>query len=474
MNNDKRTINVFNISTRTLDQKFGEERHVFRNSFFASLRLCVIFLLFLFPCILISCQNALNPSLPKNMGSITLNLTENNARTILPSAPATNEFAVYELVFTAAGGTAVNKSEDRTNATLATNPVVLVAGTYNLTVNAYKTAKNAANLAAQGSVTGILITDGQNTTQAVTLSSMFTSGSGNFSWNITLPSNVTSDAASTAKMTLKKGGTPVGSEVNLKATPNGNWTATTLTSGLYTVTVNLTATESGVKKAFVWNELMHVYATLNTSFTKTFAAADLYQTHYNVSFNAENGVASESYLPAPNYGNAGTPQSISHGGLAAAPTGMSKPGYLFGNWFTDAACTTQWNFANKVYKDTTLYAKWTANTGSITLTVEDIYDPANGLSGIPANIRISRGSPTATDPATLTITIGGAPAGATLTWSIDALFGTVLGTGNTFMINGTPSASYSTLGGHILYLLITLNSPPPNIFNLNIPFTIVP
>lgn len=47
--------------------------------------------------------------------------------------------------------------------------------------------------------------------------------------------------------------------------------------------------------------------------------------------------------------------------LVAQPVNPVKTGYTFEGWYQDKALTTQWNFENdKITKDTTLYAKWSA------------------------------------------------------------------------------------------------------------------
>jgi hypothetical protein len=73
------------------------------------------------------------------MGSFSLALS-GEARTILPATPGLNNFAVYSLAFTPAGGGSAENA-DRTNATLATDPIFLGPGTYNLVVNAYYSMK---------------------------------------------------------------------------------------------------------------------------------------------------------------------------------------------------------------------------------------------------------------------------------------------------------------------------------------------
>ena len=70
--------------------------------------------------------------------------------------------------------------------------------------------------------------------------------------------------------------------------------------------------------------------------------------HCTVTFNA-NG-----------HGTAPEPQNIewSNQDKATEPTAPTADGYNFLGWYTNAACTTPWNFDNIVTGDMTLYAKW--------------------------------------------------------------------------------------------------------------------
>ena len=65
-------------------------------------------------------------------------------------------------------------------------------------------------------------------------------------------------------------------------------------------------------------------------------------------------------------GTAPTDQSIAGGGTVTEPTAPTATGYTFGGWYKDAAFTTLWDFAaDTVTANTTLYAKWTAQTISL-------------------------------------------------------------------------------------------------------------
>lgn len=414
----------------------------------------------------IACRDPLSPpkheiTLPSDSGSFSLKIAGTSARTILPETPVLTDFAVYTLAFTATSGGA-DLTVDRTNATYA-NPIVLVAGTYSLTVSAY--GDNAkSQLMAQGTI-NVAITAGANTPGTIVLKPLLTSGSGNFSWDITFDTTtVTVDAAT---MTIKdSSGTIVDTAVNLTTAANRSGSKT-LDSGIYTVTFDIT--DSVSYHSVVWNELLYVYSSLTGNFTYTITDAHFRRTHWNVTFDYDNGKTYEhGSHPDLNLGS-GT-QSIENGGLVPAPL-VDRPGYLFSGWYTDTACTTEWNIAaGIVHNDMTLYAKWIPNTAGITLSVEEI---ANGTADLtfanPINaITVVRAAGHAQEE--YMVAVSGDYASAE--WRIAAeganTAETIVNT-STITLSGT-DPNYNRLGGHILMLTVTLADG--NMYRLNIPFTV--
>ena len=58
-------------------------------------------------------------------------------------------------------------------------------------------------------------------------------------------------------------------------------------------------------------------------------------------------------------------EDLSYNASITAPTAPTKTGYTFVGWYKDEAGTSAWDFSSeKVTADTTLYAKWTANTNT--------------------------------------------------------------------------------------------------------------
>lgn len=54
-------------------------------------------------------------------------------------------------------------------------------------------------------------------------------------------------------------------------------------------------------------------------------------------------------------------ESVLNGKTIAKPAAPTKENYVFGGWYADAGCTAEFNFGNPITKNTTVYAKWTAN-----------------------------------------------------------------------------------------------------------------
>lgn len=51
-------------------------------------------------------------------------------------------------------------------------------------------------------------------------------------------------------------------------------------------------------------------------------------------------------------------QSVVNGNTAVVPANPELPGYSFAGWYSDEACTKEYNFLNEVKSDLAIYAKW--------------------------------------------------------------------------------------------------------------------
>jgi uncharacterized repeat protein (TIGR02543 family) len=80
---------------------------------------------------------------------------------------------------------------------------------------------------------------------------------------------------------------------------------------------------------------------------------------FTVTFNVDGGSAVAS-LP-----------SVMSGATITAPTAPTKANYTFDGWYKEVGLTTPWNFTtDTVIANTTLYAKWTAITFTVTFNVD--------------------------------------------------------------------------------------------------------
>jgi hypothetical protein len=312
----------------------------------------------------------LNLNLPKGKGSFSLSLSA--SRTILPAAPALSDFSSYTLVFTAITG-GEDETVDRTNATLASDPVTLTAGTYNLTVTAYK----AGNLiAARGTTNGIVIIAGQNNTASVTLHALLNEPDteGTFKWDITLDTAPVVVSSAVMKI-FNSSGEQQGTVVNIvsSGTTSGE---RTLATGMYTVSFDLEGTEGSENKTVKWDELLYVYATLESGFAHTFTDEHFKKINWKITLDY-------------NYEGGGSViQSVLHGGAISRPSmDPQRAKYDFIDWYTtNAAFTTPYNFDSPVLNDFTLFARWeltpivTVTTSSGTTGYNDLTSALNTIT----------------------------------------------------------------------------------------------
>ena len=82
---------------------------------------------------------------------------------------------------------------------------------------------------------------------------------------------------------------------------------------------------------------------------------------------------------ANGHGTAPAAQTIESGKTATKPDGPTETGWTFGGWYTEAACTTAFDFSTPITGNITLYAKWTEE--SVTPVTYKVSFDANGGSG---------------------------------------------------------------------------------------------
>jgi len=322
------------------------------------------FFFFTFSLLICSCHN---PSvadksavvkIPPGMGAFSLGIS-GISRTVLPATPTLAYFDKLELVFTAEGGGAAAHTETINSYTgSSTLPAVfLQPGEYSLAVNAYK---NDA-LAARGTLDSIEIELGENTADTVTLKAIFEGEiKGKFSWDITIPSLVTS-----AKMTITslRDGSTVVPETSLPIISGTKVTGyNDPYPGPYNVILTFNQTAGG--PSLVWYEIVHIYSTLESKFEKEFFDGHFLDTNYTVTFESNGG----TNIPAI--------QSVEHGEIVTPPADPTKKvdadaylylgtppathGFTFGGWYTDnGTFDDEWDPDDPVIGSITVYAKWT-------------------------------------------------------------------------------------------------------------------
>lgn len=86
---------------------------------------------------------------------------------------------------------------------------------------------------------------------------------------------------------------------------------------------------------------------------------------YTVTFNTDGGTDV-------------APQTVDHGTKATKPIDPTTTGYTFSGWYTEPACTNLFDFNTVITKNTTLYAKWTEWSYTITYAKGS---PADEITG---------------------------------------------------------------------------------------------
>ena len=450
--------------------------------------------------LLVGCSEQLATKPRSEMGSFTLQLGDSAARTIMPSTPAMTEFAVFRLIFVAAA--TPNGADPRTVdidnpnfgdagpvPSVALDPVILVAGNYILTIQAYKTAGTAGpppvdptGLAAQSAEVPITITAGANVTQTVVLNTLLgePGGNGKFIYDVEV---LTVDHTITvATMTINASGVTQGEVVNL-LTPGAGKGERELPAGIYTVDFSLTGyegtdtTDQTKKSAIVWSELLYVYSTLESRFPATvgdthqFTDDHFFRTHWKVELTFDNRSANELQIIEGGEPLGKDTQSVWHGEKLDI-TPPTRKGFLFGGWFHNTAGTGDaWNLDNPVHQDLDLFAKWTPNTATLTLEIADIVNLTPDYTTPITISTASDATPLTTPPSEFTVTVT-AVTDATYKWEIKSVSSfypdVTQDVGTTFTLSAANN-SYNTIGGHVLKLTVTVGGRE---YVKNIPFTV--
>jgi len=423
-------------------------------------------------------------SIPAKKGAVRINLGGTDARTILPDfTPFTvdsNNIAgmFFRVIFTPVD----NKAGDNPQATITypssgylsysgfnNVPIVLAVGWYQVLITAYNNnAGNASTIAIAGwgptaanydgayQVTSGVVTTIQGKSSSTPNLIAITDGTtnGSFYYNVSYSSLTspvyTTPVAYTAKQLIIVdktstivGGPSAGTPIDLDTITGAPTATISLPSGYYTVTVKLTASNCQDREVI---NAMHIYPGMTSRYAPSPIPAPN-QNKFTVKFFT-NGVtpggAGNTYLQdmtgsgGDNYTGRDTQFPINNASaLVSSPGDPVNAGYDFGGWWTEgsgggAVSGTQWTIGTtQVYKDTALYAKWTAKEGMKSIITFDTASQVN----INAVTTIIVGGTVSSAPVTLadivdgvkriTITVTGFD-NTTQTWKFDG--GTTVGT----------------------------------------------
>lgn len=435
-------------------------------------RFFLLSLIFIF---LLSCDNNSSEPLSSGMGSFTLRLSS-PARTITPAAIISlDDIKEFELIFTSAGSLAGGSgaSDDfHFNITEFSGSqlpaIFLDPGTYSLTVNAYNSiissdSMKAASLIARGTLSGIIIKEGEYTNATVTLRPLlFEEGTtGIFSYNITVPNDVITIGSEAARMIIEPLDVSTGTlaqtiPFNFSGTVYNAVGSIPLNSGTYNVSFHF----ERAAHRLVWRELLHIYSTLESSYSRNFSEEDFYSLYHTITFEYNNG------------NNPGV-ENLYHGAKITKPvTDPQRTGYGFAGWYTDDGFfLNEWDFDTLVIHDVTLYAKWLPENH-----FDVDYDPANdkgpklAIDGVPVTqdteIVIWRDVTDGRENVTLTVT----NAGEYNTGNIEWFYGTTLiGTGNELTLDSS-NPTYNILGLRVLTVTAEIDGLP---YSTRVLFTVL-
>lgn len=154
------------------------------------------------------------------------------------------------------------------------------------------------------------------------------------------------------------------------------------------------------------------------------------KSNFTVSF-ADGSTAPASHLTWPD-----DIEGVPTGKKILQPsTTPTASGYIFGGWYTNAACSSAFSFSGTITKDTTLYAKWTAKTQptQYSVTGDTYYCPSGTatitLAGSQSGVsyQLLKGGSASGDPK--------AGTGSALNWTVNAA--------GTYTVKAVENATYA-------------------------------
>ena len=103
---------------------------------------------------------------------------------------------------------------------------------------------------------------------------------------------------------------------------------------------------------------------------------------------------------ANGHGTAPAVQTVNSGETANEPTAPTESGWTFGGWYTEAACTTKFDFGTAITGDITLYAKWTEEsvTPPVPVTYTVTFETNGGSAVASQTVNSGEKATKPTDP----------------------------------------------------------------------------
>jgi hypothetical protein len=243
--------------------------------------------------LLAACEQAALPAVPfaDAPGTVTVRVaaagapetapSPGAARTVVPVIEIASAFDKYDLTFSGGGKTVDAEDID--------TPIKLPEGAYTLTV----TARKSGAAIAQG--TASVVIDSDTAAEAAVFLTPVTGGAeGEFSYDVTLPAG--------AKGALTLTG-PATKEITL--TEGGNNATVNLPPGEYRLAMTI---DKGAGMVKFTNEVMYLYSTLKSTFTRDFSSVQL--------IKSVEGILAFLSDAEPN--DAGNPYTLDLSGLALA------------------------------------------------------------------------------------------------------------------------------------------------------------
>ncbi len=120
----------------------------------------------------------------------------------------------------------------------------------------------------------------------------------------------------------------------------------------------ITTTANGAGEYIVIDKINHIISLFAKNFSEYAVVGDDYVAS-TPSVGGGGGVSSPVVKFETNGGSKINSQTVKKGNLATKPDAPTKEGYIFEGWYTDKGLTKVYDFAEKVTKSFTLYAKWT-------------------------------------------------------------------------------------------------------------------